>query len=452
MENLNEFIGLLLIGSTLLYKKYLSAAARACKNSDDKNKCINRFKIKGYEAQANKLKSDINKCSQSENSGKCKNILSDKITKINNKLLKLISKEKIKMTTKELKSLAGSIVMESEYSDSAKKQLLNFILNEASEHQIKALILDGDIERLDEQASNLVDKRFDINLDNAIQENINETNEFITIGRSTICNYLESQNHDPEKFKEMVNFIVNEASDYQILSMLVEDKIPNELFDEGKAFDLTESLNTFAGTSFMLTELTPAAIDKMIDKNVNTLRHLKGPKAAQYKAKIQDRLKKLATAKQNALKTPTSMGSALNKIPKKQSQTTSAGQLAKDTYNKAKTGITNKYNQAMGSKTGQQISRFAQSPAGKAAGGLAAAALVGMAAYKIYKNYLSQAARSCKNSPDKSACMNQYKNKAVQAQIAKLSSGMGQCSNSKDPQKCKAAIQNKIAKLRSKMA
>jgi len=64
------------------------------------------------------------------------------------------------MTNKELKIQAGNTVMESDYSISAKKQLLNFIINEASDEQLKVLILDSNIERLEEDSIEIVNKRF----------------------------------------------------------------------------------------------------------------------------------------------------------------------------------------------------------------------------------------------------------------------------------------------------
>lgn len=99
----------------------------------------------------------------------------------------------------------------------------------------------------------------------------------------------------------------------------------------------------------------------------------------------------------------------------------------------------------------KKVGEFAKSKAGKAIGGLALATVIGYGAYKIYKNYLSKAARSCAGKPDKSACMQQYKNNAIKAQITKLKADSGKCSKSKDPDKCKASIQSKILKLQSKL-
>ena len=61
---------------------------------------------------------------------------------------------------KNLRLLAGSIIVESKLSRSAKQQLLNFIKEEASDVQIKVLLMDGKITQLDKDAENIANERF----------------------------------------------------------------------------------------------------------------------------------------------------------------------------------------------------------------------------------------------------------------------------------------------------
>ena len=63
---------------------------------------------------------------------------------------------------KHLRLFAGQVVVESKISKAAKLQLLNFIKEEASDTQIKALLLDGEIVHLDEQAEEVVNDRFSV--------------------------------------------------------------------------------------------------------------------------------------------------------------------------------------------------------------------------------------------------------------------------------------------------
>jgi len=63
------------------------------------------------------------------------------------------------MDTKELKMYAGNSIMESKLSAPAKIQMLEFIKS-ASDAQVKSLIMDGKIVKLDEQAEQIVNDRF----------------------------------------------------------------------------------------------------------------------------------------------------------------------------------------------------------------------------------------------------------------------------------------------------
>ena len=63
---------------------------------------------------------------------------------------------------KQLRVIAANIVVESQLSKAAKLQMLNFIKEDASDVQIKALLLDGKIVQLDEQAEEIVNERFAI--------------------------------------------------------------------------------------------------------------------------------------------------------------------------------------------------------------------------------------------------------------------------------------------------
>jgi hypothetical protein len=61
---------------------------------------------------------------------------------------------------KNIRFVAAEFVVFSDLSKEAKLQLLNFIQSEATDSQVKALILDGKIVKLDEQAEEIVNERF----------------------------------------------------------------------------------------------------------------------------------------------------------------------------------------------------------------------------------------------------------------------------------------------------
>jgi len=67
-----------------------------------------------------------------------------------------------------LKVVAGHLITDSDLSKSAKLQLINFLESQASEHQVKALMMDGEIiGSIDEQGQDIVDARFEMFLENA---------------------------------------------------------------------------------------------------------------------------------------------------------------------------------------------------------------------------------------------------------------------------------------------
>jgi len=61
---------------------------------------------------------------------------------------------------KELRLVAASIVTNSKIHKEGKLQLLNFIKEQASDAQVKALLLDGKIVSLDKQSENVINDRF----------------------------------------------------------------------------------------------------------------------------------------------------------------------------------------------------------------------------------------------------------------------------------------------------
>ena len=81
------------------------------------------------------------------------------------------------------------------------------------------------------------------------------------------------------------------------------------------------------------------------------------------------------------------------------------------------------------------------------------AAALATASVMAYKRFMSKSARACKgrSGSEKTACMNKFKQAAVQAQIRTLSSGAAKCAKSKDPAKCKTKVANQIAKLKAKL-
>jgi len=97
-----------------------------------------------------------------------------------------------------------------------------------------------------------------------------------------------------------------------------------------------------------------------------------------------------------------------------------------------------------------KVGEFAQQHGGVLAAAAAAAAAIA-AGVMAYRRFFSKAAQACKGAADRSSCLQQYKVKAKQAQISAINAGKAKCAKTKDPAKCKAKIDAKIAGLKSKM-
>jgi len=81
---------------------------------------------------------------------------------------------------------------------------------------------------------------------------------------------------------------------------------------------------------------------------------------------------------------------------------------------------------------------------------LVAAAVIAASIYVI-KRGLSQASKACRKAPDKSKCMAAFKVKVYNTQIAKLKKDSSLCSKTKNPDKCKKKIMDKINKINAQI-
>jgi len=78
--------------------------------------------------------------------------------------------------SKQLRLVAGYKVVTSSASNKVKEQLLKFIKEDATDCQIKALLMDGRIVQLDEQAEEIVNDRFAVSY-----SHLNESGMFLQI-------------------------------------------------------------------------------------------------------------------------------------------------------------------------------------------------------------------------------------------------------------------------------
>ena len=79
--------------------------------------------------------------------------------------------------------------------------------------------------------------------------------------------------------------------------------------------------------------------------------------------------------------------------------------------------------------------------------------MIAKMAYDFYQKNYSAFAKQCKGLPEKekAICMLHAKARAKKAEIGKLKSGVSRCAKAKNPEKCKATLQNKINQANATM-
>jgi gas vesicle protein len=236
--------------------------------------------------------------------------------------------------------------------------------------------------------------------------NINDSLLFLKIGRNTICEVYRN--------KELNYFIQNEASDYQVMNVIVHGIIPIEKYNLPKEKQLWEQFQD------------------LIYENNNNLYKLiveMGPISQYNLSSSKPFLTELGDQQGYAQDLYNNMKSAMSSARSTlQKGTKAAAEVATDTAKKASTN---------------------KLVIGMTAG--AAATMIAFAAAKLYQQYLGKAAQACKGKPDKVACMKRFKEKALQMRIEKLRSGMSTCNKAKNSEGCQKSLQSKITKLQAKV-
>jgi len=91
---ISALIASAIAASVLLYKRFLSKAAKACKDKkgSDKTNCMRKFKITGYQQAIKSLKQSLLKCSNTKDPSLCKSKIENKIKNYEFKIKKETNK------------------------------------------------------------------------------------------------------------------------------------------------------------------------------------------------------------------------------------------------------------------------------------------------------------------------------------------------------------------------
>jgi len=331
-------------------------------------------------------------------------------------------------------------------------------------------------------------------------QSIAESILFLLSARESLCNTVEASSIEHKD--ELKNFLMNEASDYEIIYTLMHEEMPNEkynfvdeiiLFSKLKEQVLINfnSLNKYMGESVQtfidevdtvypdFSSATPILEFQIATKD-NVLNEVFDKEGVGVQ-KVIDWLgatgRKAITMGKDKVAILKLTNKGLSPQVAKKAVVVQKGYLkdmGPEVYLKgilAKTksvtgSIAAKVHGPGGKSVGvlasikakaiaaaPALQKAVTSQAGMAVGGAALAALALYASVKLYKRFMSKAAKSCggQSGAAKTLCMKKFQHSAIAAQVKDLGSAMKACAKSKSPEKCKVPIQKKISNLQVKM-
>lgn len=335
-------------------------------------------------------------------------------------------------------------------------------------------------------------------------QSIGESVLFMLSARRTLAEMVEDSGH--KSANVMVNFLMNEATDLEILSLLVEGYLPDEKYNAGGEVILFSRLKeqALANSATMIEMMGESSFNDFMTRVDTVYPHMStaGPMLEFFAAQSPEitgamllsegpysalaAKKAAALAKTGPLSTMSSGGKTFSQNAAAGkgaaiSATNKAHQLAGgkgsaidattqrlSSYGKPDTGggpagfkpdVIKQTEPGMLAQikahiqsASDAVSAFAKTPAGHVVGGAAVAALLAYAAAKTYKRFFSKAAGACRGMSGgaKTDCMEKYRGRAYMAQAADLQRGMASCAKARNPESCKSAVGGKIERLKAK--
>ncbi len=272
---------------------------------------------------------------------------------------------------------------------------------------------------------------------------------FLSIARNVIRDSIDFS--DIKEKKDLKYFITNEASDYQIMSLLIDETLPENKYDviaESELWDrfkrsvtrnyknLSESLNSNILENIIF-EIGPVS-------NLG-LSSMKPILEFQMNEGFLDNLKDITQNEKR--KNDNVAQQAKDEMQQAHREEMKKKLLRPDIVAQKGQGI-----EGLGSVLKKTIKATGKQ-AGIGLAALTAAALVIYGGYKIYQRFFSQAAKACSklSGSQRDQCVKKFRIDAMKTQISDLNKGMSTCSKSKDPAKCKQIISDKIKKLQTKI-
>jgi hypothetical protein len=285
--------------------------------------------------------------------------------------------------------------------------------------------------------------------------------------------------------KKVLNFIMNEASNYEVCHLAVTSKFPKNETPANKV-KLYEHVGRMIENKYGRKSFITESFLQEVNYNPFTFKdpnkQYEVPKRLPYSTADATKYRDAASDGIETYK-PNVPELKLNDNPNVVDKAKAYGHIAKDEISgavdkmsqsgaaqKAKgyahaaqdsaSGMVDKLHGliAQGKETGSQAMAQLQKSIGDhpdaahAVGGVAAAALALYGANKLYKKIMGDTAKQVQGKPAPQAAMalKQAKMKATQAKVADLQKSMSGCKATKNPAQCQKVIADKIKKSRMK--
>jgi hypothetical protein len=227
---------------------------------------------------------------------------------------------------------------------------------------------------------------------------------FLSCSRRALKEQVLKSKLEEVKRVAFSEFIMNEATDYEIMSLLVDNKLPKEKYNQEAEIQL------FAEFKHMVIE-NYSNLSKTIDEaGLVSVIYEVGPVSIHGYSTAVPVLEFLINEQgRSGGSTPSSAAWVARSVGKK------VGQLPRKAMNVAK-DVGGSYSAA----GKDYYSRMKNIKHKKVLGGTAAAALAAYGAVKAYQRWMSAGAKACKgkSGADRTACLQQYKQKADAAKAA----------------------------------
>lgn len=238
--------------------------------------------------------------------------------------------------------------------------------------------------------------------------------------RESLCLMIDGSS--VENKKELKRYIKTEAPSYEVLSLIIDEKLPEKKFsieNERALFDRFKTMLLVNQPT--LSKIVGESIIKEVISNVDTLSILNEAEAAP-----QGAMSGVGNTGVRALVGTTVAMSARQGLMNFFASPASAGVQA-------------------------LLTQLANVLAYMGVGAIVA--LMAYAAYKVYKNYMTKAAKACsaKEGQEKKMCMKEFEINALNAQMTDIRKGLSACAKTKNPDKCREAINKKAMKIKEKI-